>query len=196
MYMESIAQKLELLNIQLPAFRLKCGVPTYAYYITHVLQPIQKNHDVSLEVIIDFPWGYALKSMSTEGKSPFTVILTDNPCCEYWTDLWGQNPSILLAGGHGFTQLAISMCDAVVGKKYKKIPPIESKLSKNEQAILSIAAHGKSNKEIALQLGISEYTVRNYLNQIFMKLEVSTRVEVGFYYWGLWHLLSTNSHSG
>jgi DNA-binding NarL/FixJ family response regulator len=36
-------------------------------------------------------------------------------------------------------------------------------------------------KEIALQLNVSEYTVRNYLIRIFDKLEISSRVDLVLY---------------
>ena len=40
------------------------------------------------------------------------------------------------------------------------------------------AAAGKTNKQIAGELGLSEHTVKNYLFRVFEKLGISTRVEL------------------
>ena len=43
-------------------------------------------------------------------------------------------------------------------------------------------AKGKTNKEIAVELGLSEKTVRNYLTTIFQKLHVTHRTEAAVYF--------------
>ncbi len=50
-------------------------------------------------------------------------------------------------------------------------------LHPREMQILTIAAKGMGNKEIAKQLGISERTVQTHLVNIFRKLQVSSRTE-------------------
>ena len=51
-------------------------------------------------------------------------------------------------------------------------------LSKREREIVSRAAQGLTNREIATQLGLSPHTVKNCLFRIFDKLGVSNRVEL------------------
>ena len=40
---------------------------------------------------------------------------------------------------------------------------------------MSLIAEGKTNKEIAADLGLSDHTIRNYLSHIFQKLKISRR---------------------
>lgn len=55
-------------------------------------------------------------------------------------------------------------------------------LSKREAGIARLVAEGLNNEDIALQLEITEHTVRNNLFHIFEKLGVSTRVELVLYW--------------
>ena len=50
-------------------------------------------------------------------------------------------------------------------------------LSERELEIIRLAAGGHSNKEIALELNISEHTVASHFIKIFRKLNVGTRAE-------------------
>jgi DNA-binding CsgD family transcriptional regulator len=52
---------------------------------------------------------------------------------------------------------------------------IESPLSDRELEVLTQIASGKSNKQAAVELYISEQTVKNHLKHIFTKLEVRDR---------------------
>jgi DNA-binding NarL/FixJ family response regulator len=56
-----------------------------------------------------------------------------------------------------------------------------SVLTTREQEILTLVAKGLSNKEIALKLTISEYTVKNHLKNIMQKLYLSNRVQLTRY---------------
>lgn len=54
-------------------------------------------------------------------------------------------------------------------------------LSKQESRIARLVAEGRTNREIASHLGLSEHTVKNYLFKIFDKLGISNRVELVLY---------------
>ena len=54
-------------------------------------------------------------------------------------------------------------------------------LSDREVEVLQYVAEGKSNKEIADQLTISEKTVKAHLRSIFRKLEVGDRAQAVAY---------------
>jgi len=53
----------------------------------------------------------------------------------------------------------------------------DSELSAREQEVLSLLASGKSNKDIASTLGISEATVKCHVSAILLRLNVSDRTE-------------------
>ena len=54
-------------------------------------------------------------------------------------------------------------------------------LTDQELRILGLVAKGKTNKEIAEEIFLSEKTVRNYVSSIFTKLNLSTRAEAAAY---------------
>lgn len=58
------------------------------------------------------------------------------------------------------------------------VSPLERvSLTTRERSILERLAQGAGNAEIALELGISERTVRNYVSRIYSKIEVGSRAE-------------------
>lgn len=57
-----------------------------------------------------------------------------------------------------------------------------SALSPQERKVLALVADGKTNKEIANALGLSDKTVKNYLSNIFSKLNLSRRAEAAAYF--------------
>ncbi len=63
------------------------------------------------------------------------------------------------------------------GKKHKKGIEFEHNLSERELTVLALVANGRTNKEIAVSLKISEKTVKNHIRNIFHKLKVSDRTE-------------------
>ncbi len=65
-------------------------------------------------------------------------------------------------------------------------PPTEgnklSQLSTQERRVLALVAEGKTNKEIAEQMALSDKTVKNYLSNIFEKLQISRRSQAAVLY--------------
>ena len=55
-------------------------------------------------------------------------------------------------------------------------------LSSQEKRVLVLVAEGKTNKEIAAALGLSDKTVKNYLSTIFQKLQVGRRAHAAAIY--------------
>ena len=61
-------------------------------------------------------------------------------------------------------------------------PPGLRQLSPQERLIMPLLAQGRTNKEIASQLGLSDKTIKNYLANIYDKLGVNRRTEAVAWY--------------
>lgn len=55
-------------------------------------------------------------------------------------------------------------------------------LSAQERRVLALVAEGKTNKEIGVDLGLSDNTVKNYLVSVFEKLKVKRRSQAAALY--------------
>jgi len=55
-------------------------------------------------------------------------------------------------------------------------------LSPQERKVLALVAEGKTNKEIAVTLGLSDKTVKNYLSHVFEKLHLSRRAQAAAFF--------------
>jgi two-component system nitrate/nitrite response regulator NarL len=60
-------------------------------------------------------------------------------------------------------------------------PGLNALLTPRQREVLKLVTEDMKNLEIALELGLTEHTVRNYIFQIFEKLGVSTRVGLVLY---------------
>jgi DNA-binding CsgD family transcriptional regulator len=58
------------------------------------------------------------------------------------------------------------------------VPRQDHTLSPRELAVVKLLLEGKSNKQIALQLGITEGTVKNHVASIMRKLKAANRTDV------------------
>ena len=56
------------------------------------------------------------------------------------------------------------------------------KPSRRQLRVIELVAQGLNNREIAEQLGIRQYVVRNYLSKIYDKIGVNNRVELALWY--------------
>ena len=66
------------------------------------------------------------------------------------------------------------------GKEKKGDDPLDA-LNERERAILQLIAQGKTNKEIAAEVFLSDKTVKNYVSSILTKLNLRRRSEAAAY---------------
>lgn len=62
-----------------------------------------------------------------------------------------------------------------------KKPHFTNKLSKRESEVLTEMAKGKTNREIAETLFVSEKTIKTHVSHIFSKLQVTDRTQAAIY---------------
>jgi NarL family two-component system response regulator LiaR len=62
-----------------------------------------------------------------------------------------------------------------------KQPPTPDPLSEREMEVLRLLAQGKSNREIAEQLVITELTVRTHVSHVLGKLHLASRTQAALY---------------
>jgi DNA-binding NarL/FixJ family response regulator len=72
------------------------------------------------------------------------------------------------------TKLVLNRMSALATKAAGK-ESIKDPLSPQERRILALVVEGRTNKEIAKALGLSDKTVKNYLSNAFQKLHVGRR---------------------
>ena len=70
---------------------------------------------------------------------------------------------------------------AVAAHRPTRRPVRQSGLTPREEEVLSLAAIGRSSREIAAELVISEKTVRNHLEHIYTKAGVSNRASASLF---------------
>ena len=137
---------------------------------------------------------------STADSQPAILFLIDNPAGS--EELLASNPGIVwgilpldaspeeLAAGlkalaEGLIVVSPYFLDQMLSDsaffRFKVEPESEDGLSENltgrEQEVLQLLAQGLPNKQIALQLEISEHTVKFHISSIYSKLSVTNRTE-------------------
>lgn len=167
---------------------IRCGYSALGREIERGLNIVHKTDGGKLIVLIDAPFGFAMKELA-EVDCSRSVVITDNPCPEYWEDLWDMKPQVLLARGTLLAEIQTALEQAVRGESFRRTPNALSKLNKSERKVLQLCAAGFETDAIAAKLNLKSRTARNYLSQIFEKLDIKSRVEIPLYYWGMWHWL-------
>ncbi len=105
-------------------------------------------------------------------------VLKDAPV-DMWLDAIRR-----VASGDSF--LHSQLTDRVLNEVQAMANGLSSKgladLSPQEQRLLPLLAEGKTNKEIASVLALSDKTVKNYLSSIFSKLGITRRTQAATLY--------------
>ena len=84
---------------------------------------------------------------------------------------------VVHAGGSLLQPLVASTVLRHVARRDQNAGPNTVSLTPREQSVIDLLARGKSNKEIAATLGVTERTAKFHVSAIFTKLGVSNRTE-------------------
>jgi DNA-binding CsgD family transcriptional regulator len=137
-----------------------------------------------LTLLLDKPLGWAILSHPNMDWNS-TVILTENQCATYQLVLLDKKPKALLPFDLDYF---ISIADSLkTGRAF--YPNVVSPLTLAERKVLYWVALGKSNHEISELLTITEQTAKNCIGVILKKLNLNSRVQLSFYFFGNWHLI-------
>lgn len=86
----------------------------------------------------------------------------------------------LLAVGHGEAIFSAAIAGRMM-RFFEQRPPAAQiafpELSESERKVLQLIAQGENNQTIADQLALSPKTIRNYISNIFSKLQVADRAQ-------------------
>jgi two-component system nitrate/nitrite response regulator NarL len=123
-----------------------------------------------------------------EGGVPLVVLVGDEDAAqETWgVGVQGMLPrqvegdrlrAALVAAAHGVIVLDESLIDQLLPAAPSSDLPPGQELTPRELEVLQLLAEGLANKAIALQLGISEHTVKFHVNAILAKLGAQSRTQ-------------------
>lgn len=130
-------------------------------YVKIVMVTVSDDIVDLFESIKNGAQGYLIKHVEHESWIPYLkAVMNDDAHIDEW-----------LA-----TKLLEEFTESNKGKEQTN-----PNLSKREYEILTLVAKGLTNKEISLQLEISEYTVKNHLKNLFQKLHLNNRVQLAKY---------------
>jgi DNA-binding NarL/FixJ family response regulator len=126
-----------------------------------------------------------LRAIARTGSRARTIVLTSFETDEDIYRAFQAGAQGYLLKDTSLTKMVEAIMTVHAGKRY--VPGhiatrlaermMRTDLSARELEILKLLAKGLTNKEIAKVLGISDNTVRNHVNSIIEKLEVSDRTE-------------------
>ena len=80
------------------------------------------------------------------------------------------------------TKIVLRRMAIADGQDLRRTRRSDNTLSPQEQRVLALVVEGRTNKEIAKSLGLSDKTVKNYLSNAFQKLHVGRRSQAAAIY--------------
>jgi len=81
---------------------------------------------------------------------------------------------LILDGG---TYIPPAMLDNVIDNTQNTTSPLKKNLTNRQSQVLDLIAQGKSNKQIAYDMGVSEATVKLHINALLRSLKVNNRTQ-------------------
>ncbi|MDR2881747.1 MAG: response regulator transcription factor [Azoarcus sp.] len=100
--------------------------------------------------------------------------------CHAWSspEQFREVAQVVSRGGYWIGPALMSKLIGVVNKNLPRVDELPGELSERETEVAHEVVSGRSNKEIARVLGITERTVKAHLGAIFTKLGVRDRLQL------------------
>jgi DNA-binding NarL/FixJ family response regulator len=166
-----------------------------AVEITNKLQPDIVIMDLSMPILDGLQATKRIKENNPEMKIMILTSFSDQdhviPALEAGAagyQLKDSNPDDLIIavrklmnGEHQFPEKVTSQLLSHLTGKKDKTNHLLDELTKREKEVLQEIACGKSNKEIAFSLEITEKTVKTHVSNILMKLQLQDRTQAALY---------------
>jgi two-component system, NarL family, response regulator DevR len=125
--------------------------------------------DTHVLFLTSYPDEAAVRSTVYAGASGFLLK-------EIGSDALVQAVETVAKGQSIFDTAAVQrMLAQIQSRSEDDQPSLDDALSPRDERILALVAEGKTNKEIAVELGLSDKTIKNLLSVIFQKLQISRR---------------------
>ncbi len=142
----------------------------HAYY----LEDLKSNpyyEELGIRLKSKYPnTSYSSQYESELSSDKFLVSAHKSSSIPWWLYLLGVVSLISILGNVYFF--------GKLKKVTQQTPSLEESLSKQERKVLDLILEDKSNKEIASEMFVSLSTVKSHINNLYKKLNVSSRDEV------------------
>ncbi|MEM7485750.1 MAG: LuxR C-terminal-related transcriptional regulator [Bacteroidota bacterium] len=143
---------------------------TYSYYLRDILRNDYYN-DLSERLKAAYPNTSFTQQYEAEITTDAQLASFNNPKALNWT--WILSMLFALSLG-----LNVHLLVSKKRKTRTKAKMLVEKLTPQEQKIVQEILQDKSNKEIAAELFVSHSTIKTHINNLYKKLEVSSRHEI------------------
>lgn len=150
--------------------------------------------DAELDVVLlaeELPMAELAEALDVSDEPPALLLLSEaselaRQLATLPARAWGWLPpdcsqqelaAAVLAVHEGLIAAPPAMLSALLAPASSSEAPLDEELTERELDVLQLLAEGMANKQIALQLGISEHTVKFHSSSIYAKLGVTNRTE-------------------
>ena len=147
-----------------------------------------RYRDKALHVRVQMAAAYGLYGQPAEARAALEQALAEAAPDGFWMPLaenYRYLAPLLAQGGWGSAQPLVERAIAL-GQRYEARraqlngsadrPAIAAALTEKELALARLVAQRRTNKEIAETLHLSEGTVKQYINQLYAKLDIGGAV--------------------
>lgn len=152
------------------------------------------EQDAELDVVLlaeELPMAQLAEALEASDEPPAVLLLSEaselaRQLATLPARAWGWLPpdcsqqelaAAVLALHEGLIAAPPAMLSALLAPANSNEAPLDEELTERELDVLQLLAEGMANKQIALQLSISEHTVKFHSSSIYAKLGVTNRTE-------------------